>query len=1674
MNHPILQNRSAMSMTSSLFINVLSASTAAPPSCPSASSSAMPSLFFGSHFSLNEPYRFYNFDLNPNTSVFTITFISALIFQVAGFYLFRTFAPSLSKQSRNHRRGLSWVLTLFSSIVLFTGTFTLSKNIEWIGIGASHHQHNHSPTTLHSEPLHSSLFSSSSKFLVISLSHFPQESDLAVAYSAYFVSYLVCDLVLGVIHYRTYLDPLSGWIHHLGYLGVVSNATLQRNVSTLFAIGTPIEASTIFLAAGHIFPNLRSDILFAISFFLVRIVYPIILLPELYLNVEARLCWKVALMALLVHIHWFHKFVKQQIRYYHARRHHHHHNDNDVQTETTTTAVAAVGLNNLEKIQLQADKLQYHGHKSTKPIGLVKEYDYSPSQQQQPQQQQQQPRRITTVELNGMVSLDDLPDNAIEFNGSHRHRHHHQHRLRHLPYNDTPKTLSSAEGYLRTQPPPPENDKESAVAATTTTTTTTSTATTTSSTTSTTATAMTGISRASSMRDAKKRISLSAIQFDDPQKAHSSRNHQVEHEQEQKYQEQEIVEACRVDDRSVTVVQRMRPSSSSSSSSRQSSAAVASAAAAVPRRRHVANVFDSTTQPTLESNIKHLFMDANNHNNSHSTMSLPAHLPPECVHLIVAHLESDQDLSSLSTLLVVSRLFLYAALPSVYSAPFTLLRRSSQSEPDACARLADLVRLLLTSSVAYDDYSDVVKAMFDIHNRYFLDPAHATSSETQSRTTRPLNIRYLDYLRHFDNYFELVEAILPKSGIIRQAPRFQPYLEQSKLEETFEELMAMPESALTDNHFSLYVASLVSQEVQWVLCRPVQGQLQTIVIPVANMAIYLENHEEFRSLRSVDFHNNYVLIPPFPRGEKCDCDEEDTFNANIRWDYMMDFTIDFVNLHQDLFPDAPITDVCYTQSLHFERSAVTERALRCSSFLRLPLGYMTKLDHANWRSFTQHYEETDVSNVEEFEFFSPYIQQYEIIKQNPEFLGRFKSLRRMSCYCWNHHMFSWARKFREEQNAQEVEGGIHRKVVSTSSSTNSGGISKNSNSNSHETNNNNDWVLPPLEAITIKEWWYVVHDALEDLVVAFGPTLKRLETWSTIATRIMDRRDGEEEEENTRVLEIGQGWVLPKIEELALRWSQYSVKYDRTLLSRCPSLKVVDLLSESCVNDVAHSSACLYEPAYLPELKVLILQGLAVAEFHPKTLESAKELQVLKLQYVNGYRHRTQNAEMLTTVEDDDDDDGDKDNYKRIPQSQYRTGRLQPLSFEAWTWDWYLPQLRDLYIDGELCFSFQFRMLAKCPSLVTLTLDLKSGQETRMGRVLTLADFALSSAAIAGLENDDDLIMKEKVVEEEEVVEEIEKEEEELVKQDHASNCRCVISRASADRRSRGIIGGLEVEDLIRLPMDSLVRLGTYIDQRKALFSRSELNGGGGGGGGSGPSWCEVSRKAYNNDGGIHSLPRLFVHAASQLKMMDITEQTSYYRQEALKQQRPQQQQVYDHRLVYERAKEKKALAKYLVHESMYPRSLQQEVIRWVRQELELANPMEEVACTCTRGTPTAAATATRRRRKKARLVKVPSLRVLRLMGKWSISDKVLSMMLEQVFPNVRQVVEIDCDGFTVTGWIRTMERMRYVLRAHSSRPLEGEEGEEEDGDGDVGVPESVVEHRVGYVFDETEYRFVE
>jgi len=98
---------------------------------------------------------------------------------------------------------------------------------------------------------------------------------------------------------------------------------------------------------------------------LARIVYPIVLLPELYLNVESRLCWKVGAMALLIHVYWFHKFIQQQLRYYYAR------NEQKQSAAVKETEHVAVALKTAEVEIIEKESES----EEPKRLGVVCEYE---------------------------------------------------------------------------------------------------------------------------------------------------------------------------------------------------------------------------------------------------------------------------------------------------------------------------------------------------------------------------------------------------------------------------------------------------------------------------------------------------------------------------------------------------------------------------------------------------------------------------------------------------------------------------------------------------------------------------------------------------------------------------------------------------------------------------------------------------------------------------------------------------------------------------------------------------------------------------------------------------------------------------------------------------------------------------------------------------------------------------------------------------------------------------------------------------------------------------------------------------------------------------------------------------------------------------------------------------
>ncbi|KAF9438518.1 hypothetical protein BGZ76_007192 [Entomortierella beljakovae] len=139
--------------------------------------------------------------------------------------------------------------------------------------------------------------------LLISMENFPRESWFSSALCGYFVSYSIGDLALGFIHYRKHIDPASGYIHHIIYTLLIYRLSIAQNLSMFMMAGG------LFEGAGNMFPHLREDFWFPLSFVMGRIVYHIIILHEVEFNQPTVYGGPfIYLLALFMHIFWFTKY----------------------------------------------------------------------------------------------------------------------------------------------------------------------------------------------------------------------------------------------------------------------------------------------------------------------------------------------------------------------------------------------------------------------------------------------------------------------------------------------------------------------------------------------------------------------------------------------------------------------------------------------------------------------------------------------------------------------------------------------------------------------------------------------------------------------------------------------------------------------------------------------------------------------------------------------------------------------------------------------------------------------------------------------------------------------------------------------------------------------------------------------------------------------------------------------------------------------------------------------------------------------------------------------------------------------------------------------------------------------------------------------------------------------
>lgn len=144
--------------------------------------------------------------------------------------------------------------------------------------------------------------------------------NFAIAANRFFQSYLVVDLTVGFVYYRSQIGLLTGWIHHGIYLMIVELA-IRRSWAHIFCLCAAMEVPTFFLGFMTLYPELRSNVVFAVAFFLTRILFHIVLGVSYFLQDNRTHATGGSLIPSLLlasifplHAMWFYGCIKGFIR----------------------------------------------------------------------------------------------------------------------------------------------------------------------------------------------------------------------------------------------------------------------------------------------------------------------------------------------------------------------------------------------------------------------------------------------------------------------------------------------------------------------------------------------------------------------------------------------------------------------------------------------------------------------------------------------------------------------------------------------------------------------------------------------------------------------------------------------------------------------------------------------------------------------------------------------------------------------------------------------------------------------------------------------------------------------------------------------------------------------------------------------------------------------------------------------------------------------------------------------------------------------------------------------------------------------------------------------------------------------------------------------------------------
>ncbi|KAF9929510.1 hypothetical protein FBU30_001480 [Linnemannia zychae] len=475
-------------------------------------------------------------------------------------------------------------------------------------------------------------------------------------------------------------------------------------------------------------------------------------------------------------------------------------------------------------------------------------------------------------------------------------------------------------------------------------------------------------------------------------------------------------------------------------------------------------------------------------------------------------------------------------------------------------------------------------------------------------------------------------------------------------------------SILYKNNVSrLCLQAVVYQELLWILSYPILEQLVVLYIPISDIHRYYKVIDRLSLLEEVTFITDDVYDDSPTRFSAGPC------KADATRDIIM-----FVEEHTRRFKNQLKSAHGYLYGVFPETYNYINAEIQSQLYALLPpLQLPTKITKSNVDQLIARLFEVDISRVQSITgIFSK--QWQNCIHTDPKMLQRCYSLNELDIPSLGKGTFSWAVEEKKRLMASKYEPRSEFGVVNNLLLLSDSLIFT------------KQQRLPPLQRIRLSEYG-PSSDEIDDIVVAFSETLQQI-------TIKVSNRYGQRP-----TVFIGKGWVyLPRLTHITLTARLDNIVIDPKLFTHCPNIIYVEMKDYFNHYPSADIEACL--PANLPNLSSMELHGWPALTFHPETLRTTAKVHKLKLCELNHYY----------TAEDTLQADAMKSQIALAQNPGSR--RLH------WSWDWELPILSILNLEGEFAARFQFQMLVGCPNLTRLVLDIRTHDEQYV-RVLSPDDF---------------------------------------------------------------------------------------------------------------------------------------------------------------------------------------------------------------------------------------------------------------------------------------------------------------------------------------------------------------